>query len=295
MKKVFCTTLLLIAMQDLLAMSLKQAVFNVGLKIAYEPLCLFVEDNMRQSKSLLRKDLSNSNGDNLGDLNCCAAVIVKPDFQIISIEFGKNDKHLRERGHIKKTRDSSTIFLNGKGDRRVDGALCDALESEFLRRYQLVCKTPFPSIFPRDSVHCRVGDSEQKLLYTLERSESIMSRPTPDFQLMYDGSILVVYSVRNTCPFCNVSLGGFLQEQTALLIERKPSLQIKGIHVFYSFDEPHIKSELELMQTSAALVQPNITYTKIPLEVTQGIMADAVCNFLIQSRRNEKYASSLLE
>lgn len=77
-----------------------------------------------------------------------------------------------------------------------------------------------------------------------------------------------------------MALGGFLAKQIREYVSGRDSLGIRNIHVFYSFDDPDsdksVHKETECLQESMLLIQPNITYTQIPIKETLQLMMDSM-------------------
>lgn len=175
-------------------------------KLARAALGAMIDADRGGSNHLSAKDYSNTGSlDFLGDTNYCTSAIVDLMGDITYVSYDKIDPSLKKSAHSKPYNiDGSNVavFCSGGKDR----ALEDYLKAEFESYHLRVFQSPFPNLYP---VHFRKSDSEQKLLHTM----SNFYEKRRDTALLYTGKVLVLYSIRNTCQFCNVSLGGFLSEQ----------------------------------------------------------------------------------
>ena len=242
-------------------------------KLARATLGAMIDADRGGSNRLRLKDYSNIGSlDFLGDTNYCTSAIVDLIGDITYVTYDRIDSSLKKVAHSRRyNMDGSDVAVFCSGGK--DKALEDFLKTEFESYHLRVFKSPFPNLYPIGEVHFRKSDSEQKLLHTMS-SFYEKGWNTP---LLYTGRVLVLYSIRNTCQFCNVSLVGFISEQISRVAEGLPSLFIKGIHVFYSFDDGKLlKSESDRVKVSPFLVQPYITYTQLTKVQTVKYMIENV-------------------
>lgn len=232
------------------------------------------------SESLIKKDFSSSLNANLGDINYCACCLVDDkNFQKYSMP---GLPQILNRSAHTITTNGITVFISGK-PKNGYGPIEDKITDAFFEYYSIVFGHPLTKLFPSGEFHIRKADSEQKMLYALEHRDVFSALKTKDADrsmLAYSGKTLVVYTLRNTCPFCNVALGGFLAKQIREYVSGRDSLGIRNIHVFYSFDDPgsdrSVHKETERLQESMLLIQPNITYTQLPIGITTKLMLNSL-------------------
>lgn len=234
------------------------------------------------SQSLIKKDFSQASTKDLGDVNYCACCFIdNRNFEIYSMpalpEILKRPAHTIITNRI-------PVFVSGKPQKGY-GPIEDKITEAFSEYYSIVFGHPLTKLFPSGEFHIRKADSEQKMLYALEDwniFSKLKTKDTDRSMLAYTGKTLVVYTLRNTCPFCNVALCGFLAKQIREYVSGRDSLGIRNIHVFYSFDDPDsdrsVHKETERLQESMLLIQPNITYTQLPINKTLQLMMDSICS-----------------
>lgn len=233
------------------------------------------------TKSLVKKDFSQSSTENIGDINYCACCLIdNRNFDIYNLS--GLPQILKRPAHTTIT-NKINVFISGKpksGYLAIEKGITEA----FSEYYSIVFGHPLTKLFPTSEFHIRKADSEQKMLYALEDRNifsALKTKDTDRSMLAYTGKTLVVYTLRNTCPFCNVALGGFLAKQIREYVSGRDSLGIRNIHVFYSFDDQgsdkSVRKETERLQESMLLIQPNITYTQMPIEITIRLMLDSIC------------------
>lgn len=235
------------------------------------------------SKSLVKKDFSKLSTENLGDVNYCTCCLIdNKTFEVYSLP--KLPAMFNRPAHTIITDKGTTVFISGKpksGYSTFEKGITDA----FAEYYSIVFGHPLTKLFPAGEFHIRKADSEQKMLYALEYRDVFSALKTQDTDrsmLAYKGETLIVYTLRNTCPFCNVALGGFLAKQIREYVSGEDSLGIRNIHVFYSFDDPgsdrSVHEETERLKESMLLIQPNITYTQLSIGTTVQLMIDFICS-----------------
>ena len=234
--------------------------------------------------NLVKKDFSRSSTENLGDINYCACCLLGNERSAThATGLSQLPRALMNPAHTLKT-DGVVVFVSGK-PRTGYGAVESLISRHFHEYYSITLGHQLTELFPASEFHIRKADSEQKMLCALEDKGvfSVLKTKDPDrTKLAYCGRTLIVYTLRNTCPFCNVALGGFLAKQIQEYVSGRSSLGIKNIHVFYSFDDPDsdksVRRESIRSQESMLLVQPFMTYTQLPIETTIQLMMASMCS-----------------